>query len=58
MHGNRRSRGDPLAHLTAVDGIVTKFLRDPEKLVVLRDSIRATERTCLDLPGIRRDRDV
>ena len=58
MRGNRRSRGDPLAHLTAVDGVVTQFLSDSEELIVLRDPICAAKRSGLNLSRVRRDGDV
>lgn len=41
--GIRHSRNDPLAHLTAVNGVVTKFLSDSEESVVLRHPIRSTK---------------
>ena len=47
-----------LAHLTAVDGVVTQFFFDAEKLVVLRDAIGAAERAGLDLAGVGRHGDV
>ena len=50
--------GRPLAHLTAVNRVVTKFLRDPQELVIFRDPIGPAKRAGLDLPGVGRDRDV
>src|SRR5205807_4285714 len=57
-HGSQRSRADPLAHLTAVYGVVTKFLRDAEQLVVLSDPVRARERSGFDLARVGRDCNV
>ncbi len=59
VRGNRRRRGNPLcAHLTAVNGLVTKFFRDAEELVVLRHPVGPAKRTGLDLAGVGCDRDV
>ena len=58
MRENRRSQGDPLAHLTAVNRVVTKFLRNSQKLIVLGHAIGSAKRTGLDLTGVRRDRDI
>jgi len=45
-------------HLTAINGVVTQFFFDPQKLVVFRDAIRAAERAGLDLARVGCDRDV
>ena len=41
-----------------VDGKFTKFLLDPEQLVVLRCTIRTARRSGLDLSGIHGDRQI
>jgi hypothetical protein len=45
-------------HHTAVDGFVTKFLLDPQELIVFRNAIAAAKRARLDLAGVGRNRDV
>ncbi len=47
-----------LAHCNAVYRFVTKFFFNSQQLVVLGDPIAAGERSGLDLPGVRPDRDV
>src|SRR6185437_8139852 len=42
----------------AVAGLVAQLLLDPDQLIVLRQAIRAGERTGLDLSAIGRDREV
>src|SRR3954451_11030171 len=60
---SRRARKSPyvcstLAHLTAVLCVVTKFFRNPKKLVVLGNAIASTKRSRLDLSGVGSNRNV
>src|ERR1035437_1499056 len=54
----RKSPGSTSAHFTAVNRFVTKFLSDPQQLVILGHAIRPAKGTGLDLARIRRHRDV
>ena len=46
------------AHFAAVDGVVAECFLDAQELIVFRDPVGATERTGLDLAGIRGHGDV